>query len=132
MAERDCTGLARDIERIANIAAKLAHDTSVPGGMKRRADWTMRGTFLGPKGGEVHYTFSCPRPMQSDAFGPGTCASYRLDRDGPGVGKAGLRPYAHTGNLYGFVTQLSRDAAKIWSCPPADEHGFQGARRRRR
>jgi len=120
MAKRSaktCTTMAHDVERLADIAASFA-DGHGP-----------KGAVFGTGDRQIFYDFRC---AIKGKYGPGDCASYEIERTGPGVAKFGLKPRASVGNLFGLNDQLSRDIARMWCGVPEKTPGFEGKRRRRR
>jgi hypothetical protein len=109
-----CNLMTGDIERIAAVAAGLADGTKYS------------GLLLGPDERQIVYGLKCQRKGK---WGPGDCTVYEITREGPGVGR--LRKKTTVGNLYGLITQLSRDAARLWGCSPSPTPGFEGLRRKR-
>jgi hypothetical protein len=119
-----CDRFAGDFARIADVALGIAEY----GDAKKRTLF-IKGSMVGPDGGEIFYNFKCNSWRK---FGAGPCASFKIERSGPGTAKLGLKKTANVGNLHGLVEQLSRDAAAAHGCKPGPTSGFEGARRRRR
>jgi hypothetical protein len=111
---RACQMLARDIERLGGVTARLGEA------------FEKQQVGFGPPGKRLWVSIGC---WKLEKFGPGQCAVYEIEREGSGLPRLG-RKKTTVGNLYGLVRQLSRDIVKLWGCFPGPEKGFEGSRRR--
>jgi hypothetical protein len=111
--------MSRDIQRLSDVVRDITKTGRI----------SIRGTVFGPKHREVVVYLKCRRP---DPKATGGCASFEIERSGPGVAAFGFKKQDGVGNISGFTHQMSRDIVRAWGCEAAKEVGFDGPPRPKR
>lgn len=126
---QECWFMAGDFERIASVHGDLRVKSPQPGFVTPhtfKRGKRLFGAALGPPDNQMVVDVYCTLPRA----GGRECASYELRRTGPGA-RLFKKQRVDVGNEHGVKRQMARDAAKLWGCPPPQESGFDGPRRRR-